>query len=168
MRSECHAFGLILTTIYSAHWKYKTLALSFALLMCYMLFCAVMCAIAASKQGDRAYSIMIFSIIITYGGISLFTHFTSTYIENTHDDISAVYFCSSILSFDPWHMLTSFLPYMLLSPTYVNILNVFAFCNLDDVRPDPSKPFLSSHMSAHRFLGGPNNRLTSRHLISAL
>ena len=34
---------------------------------------------------------------------------------------------------EPWHMFTSFLPYMLLSPTYVNILNVYAFCNLDDV-----------------------------------
>lgn len=45
-----------------------------------------------------------------------------------------VYFVSSILSFDPWHMFTSFIPYMLLSPTYVNMLNVYAFCNLDDVR----------------------------------
>lgn len=95
----------------AAPWKYKILALSFALLMCYMLFCAVMCAIAASNQGGGAYSIMLFSIIATYG----------------------VYFVSSILSFDPWHMLTSFIPYMLLSPTYVNILNVFAFCNLDDI-----------------------------------
>ena len=45
-----------------------------------------------------------------------------------------VYALSSLLAFDPWHMLTSFIPYMLLSPTYVNMLNVYAFCNLDDVR----------------------------------
>lgn len=31
----------------------------------------------------------------------------------------------------------SFGPYMLLSPTYVNILNVYAFSNLDDVS-DPA------------------------------
>ena len=40
---------------------------------------------------------------------------------------------ASILMFDPWHMLTSFIPYMLLTPTYVNILNVYAFCNTHDV-----------------------------------
>ncbi|GJE97749.1 glycosyltransferase family 2 protein [Phanerochaete sordida] len=95
----------------AAPWKYKTLALSFALLMGYMLYCAVMCAIAASRQGDGAYSVMLFSIIATYG----------------------VYLFASVLSFDPWHMFTSFVPYMLLSPTYINVLNVFAFCNLDDI-----------------------------------
>ena len=36
--------------------------------MCYLLFCAVMCAITASHQGDGAYSVMLFSIIATYGG----------------------------------------------------------------------------------------------------
>ena len=58
-----------------------------------------------------------------------------------------VYLFSSVLSFDPWHMLTSFIPYMLLSPTYVNILNVYAFCNLDDVRAfsvSPSPASLTS------------------------
>ena len=55
----------------SAPWKYKILALSFALLMAYLLFCAVMCAIAASGQGDGAFGIMLFSIIITYGGTRL-------------------------------------------------------------------------------------------------
>lgn len=44
-----------------------------------------------------------------------------------------VYFVSSLLTFDPWHMFTSFIPYMLLSPTYINVLNVYAFCNLDDI-----------------------------------
>ena len=35
--------------------------------------------------------------------------------------------------FDPWHMITSFGQYMLLTPTYTNILNVYAFCNTHDV-----------------------------------
>ena len=35
-----------------------------------------------------------------------------------------VYLFASILAFDPWHMLTSFLPYMLLSPSYINVLNM--------------------------------------------
>jgi len=40
---------------------------------------------------------------------------------------------ASIIMFDPWHMLTSFVQYMLLTPTYVNVLNVYAFCNTHDV-----------------------------------
>ena len=47
--------------------------------------------------------------------------------------VMLVYLFSSILCFDPWHMFTSFIPYMLLSPMYINILNVYAFWNLDDV-----------------------------------
>jgi chitin synthase len=34
---------------------------------------------------------------------------------------------------DPWHMFTSFAPYMLLAPSFTNVLNVYAFCNLHDV-----------------------------------
>ncbi|TCD70328.1 hypothetical protein EIP91_003957 [Steccherinum ochraceum] len=95
----------------TARWRFKIAAALLALLMAYMLFCAVMCAVAASKQGGYVYNIMMFSIIATYG----------------------VYFFSSILAFDPWHMITSFIPYLLLSPAYIIILNVYAFANLDDI-----------------------------------
>ena len=44
-----------------------------------------------------------------------------------------LYFTMSILFLDPWHMVTSFIQYMLLTPTYINILNVYAFCNTHDI-----------------------------------
>lgn len=44
-----------------------------------------------------------------------------------------VWFVASIIMFDPWHMLTSLVQYVLLTPTYVNVLNVYAFCNTHDV-----------------------------------
>jgi chitin synthase len=44
-----------------------------------------------------------------------------------------LYLVSSLLYFDPWHMLTSFVQYLLLLPSYVNILLIYAFCNLHDV-----------------------------------
>ncbi|TPX37514.1 chitin synthase [Synchytrium microbalum] len=44
-----------------------------------------------------------------------------------------VYFCSSFIFFEPWHMFTSFLPYLFLLPSYINVLMVYAFCNLHDV-----------------------------------
>lgn len=44
-----------------------------------------------------------------------------------------LYIVSSILFLDPWHLVTSFLQYLLLTPTYINILNVYAFCNTHDI-----------------------------------
>ena len=34
---------------------------------------------------------------------------------------------------DPWHMVSSFPQYLLLAPSFTNVLNVYAFCNLHDV-----------------------------------
>jgi chitin synthase len=45
-----------------------------------------------------------------------------------------LYFIISFLFFEPYHMFSSFGQYMLLVPFYVNILNVYAFCNIHDVR----------------------------------
>ncbi|CAJ0925374.1 8061_t:CDS:2 [Entrophospora sp. SA101] len=44
-----------------------------------------------------------------------------------------LYFISSILHGEPWHMFTCLLQYTLLIPFYVNILMVYAFCNTHDV-----------------------------------
>ncbi|KAG5645351.1 hypothetical protein DXG03_006413 [Asterophora parasitica] len=44
-----------------------------------------------------------------------------------------LYFISSFMHFEPWHMFTSFLQYMFLLPSYVNILMMYAMCNLHDV-----------------------------------
>ena len=44
-----------------------------------------------------------------------------------------IWLIASLLMFDPWHMLTSLVQYMLLSPTYTNVLNVYAFCNTHDI-----------------------------------
>ncbi|KAL5485273.1 hypothetical protein ACEPAI_7915 [Sanghuangporus weigelae] len=95
----------------AAPWKYKLSAIFFAIINIYAIVAACLCAVQASKQGGALYSAMLFSVIITYG----------------------VYAISSLLALDPWHMLTSFIPYMLLSPTYINILNIYAFSNLDDI-----------------------------------
>ena len=44
-----------------------------------------------------------------------------------------VYLVASILYLDPWHMVHSFLQYQLMATSYINILNVYAFCNWHDV-----------------------------------
>jgi chitin synthase len=44
-----------------------------------------------------------------------------------------MYFVASILFLDPWHMFTSLIPYIFMSPSYINVLNIYAFCNTHDV-----------------------------------
>ncbi|KAF9263445.1 class III chitin synthase [Marasmius fiardii PR-910] len=44
-----------------------------------------------------------------------------------------IYIIASFLYRDPWHMFSSFLQYLLLAPSFTNVLNVYAFCNLHDV-----------------------------------
>ncbi len=44
-----------------------------------------------------------------------------------------LWFVASFLFFDPWHMFTCMIQYLLLSPTYINVLNVYAFCNTHDI-----------------------------------
>lgn len=44
-----------------------------------------------------------------------------------------IWLIASLLMFDPWHMFTSLIQYMFLTPTFTNVLNVYAFCNTHDV-----------------------------------
>lgn len=46
----------------------------------------------------------------------------------------ALYLLASLLFLDPWHMITSSLQYILMTPSYINIFNTYAFCNTHDVR----------------------------------
>jgi len=39
----------------------------------------------------------------------------------------------TVIQRDPWHMFSSFLQYLCLAPSFTNVLNVYAFCNLHDV-----------------------------------
>jgi chitin synthase len=125
---------------------YTAAAVFFALLMGYMLFCSVWLTIKGIEAtiatlnadnehfgqnfndtvkaifGNRIFRDLIVSTASTYG----------------------LYLLSSLFFFDFLHMFTSFIQYLLLSPSYVNILylpssftsngsNVYAFCNTHDV-----------------------------------
>lgn len=93
-------------------WKYWAAVIIFALLTVYMMVAAVLCISKVVKrvEHDVIYAQMVVSLLATYG----------------------VYLISSLLACDPLHLVTSFLQYLLLAPTYINILNIYAFCNLHD------------------------------------
>jgi chitin synthase len=44
-----------------------------------------------------------------------------------------LYFVASLIFFEPWHMITSFIQYLLMAPSYIAVLNVYAFANVHDV-----------------------------------
>ncbi|TYJ52681.1 hypothetical protein B9479_006730 [Cryptococcus floricola] len=103
---------------------YTLSMIGFALITVYMLFAAIYLAVrgiqsieaegditASTIFGDKIFRNIVISLLATYG----------------------LYIISSLLALEPWHMLTSFLQYLLLAPSYVNVLNVYAFCNVHDV-----------------------------------
>src|SRR5208282_3197636 len=62
--------------------------------------------------------------------------FTNTVFSTLIVSMASTYllwFVVSFLFFDPWHMFTSFIQYLILTPTYINVLNVYAFCNTHDI-----------------------------------
>ncbi|KAF9425356.1 Chitin synthase, class 2 [Podila epigama] len=45
----------------------------------------------------------------------------------------AVYLLSAVLYGEPWHMIACFVQFLLLLPSYVSVLGVYAFCNMHEV-----------------------------------
>ncbi|KAJ3275492.1 Chitin synthase, class 2 [Terramyces sp. JEL0728] len=126
-------------------------------LMCIVI--TVVSSLGNRPQGSKfIYNMIIFlfalimAMMIYLGGFSVyqsvkkiqptqFQNFSTLLLQNAvFRDICistastlGLYIVASCLYFDPWHMITSFIQYMLFLPSFSNILNVYAFCNLHDV-----------------------------------
>ncbi|CEG78857.1 Putative Chitin synthase 1 [Rhizopus microsporus] len=104
--------------------------IGFACIMVYMLFCASWLIykgiqLAAERHQWTLDTTTNFQIAMNDPGLrNMLISLSSTY---------GIYFVSSCLHGQPFHMFTSFLPYLLLLPGYINILNIYAFCNTHDV-----------------------------------
>lgn len=103
---------------------------------------------------DRAKKMFLFGMIV-YGIIMVYTAFATIYLVATklfkdggrlqlgNDNFTNVivslmstiglYFIMSFLYLDPWHMFTSSAQYFALLPSYICMLQVYAFCNTHDV-----------------------------------
>lgn len=103
---------------------YIVIVIFFAILMAYMIFAAIFLAVHAIQQIHdlNSFSVSLFFENAQFRDLIVAT--ASTY---------ALYFLASFLYFEPWHMFTSFVQYILLSPSYINVLNIYAFCNIDDI-----------------------------------
>lgn len=109
--------------------SYLLIAVFYALTMAYMLVATILLSIKTvtgtikgekSKGEDTSFTDLLKQEYVRNLTISVL----ATY---------ALYTISSIIFLDPWHMITSFVQYLLLSPAYINILNVYAFCNVHDI-----------------------------------
>ncbi|KAG7194075.1 chitin synthase I [Scheffersomyces spartinae] len=103
---------------------YIVIVIFFAILMAYMIFAAIFMAVHSIQEIMKEGPITISLFFKNAAFRDLVVATVSTY---------ALYFIASFLYLEPWHMFTSFLQYILLSPSYVNVLNIYAFCNIDDI-----------------------------------
>lgn len=80
----------------------------------YALVCGLVFSFKTLKSGSESHSAFIdivISLLSTYG----------------------LYAFTSVLYLDPWHMVTSFAQYLLMLPSFICTLQIFAFCNTHDV-----------------------------------
>jgi len=105
---------------------YVTTMIVYAFLSLYLIFCSIFLSIKAFEgihvTGSGVGAIA--KSILTGPANVLLAALVATF---------GIYLFASFLYRDPWHMFTSFIPYMLLAPSFTNVLNVYAFCNLHDV-----------------------------------
>lgn len=105
---------------------YTVIAVCFAILMCYIMFATIFLAVHTvqdqlHEHKDNLTAIMVFT---DRKFRDLVVSLASTY---------TLYFAGAFMYGEPSFMFTSFIQYILLSPSYINILNIYSFCNIHDV-----------------------------------
>jgi chitin synthase len=126
-------FNVIILTFFFCRSKFLFMAclIGFSFIMCYMLFCSSWLIykgiqLAAEKYSWSFDTTTNFQIAMNDPGLrNMVLSLGSTF---------GIYFVASCLHKQPYHMITSFIPYLLLLPGFINILNIYAFCNTHDVR----------------------------------
>ncbi|KAL1924501.1 uncharacterized protein VTP21DRAFT_4155 [Calcarisporiella thermophila] len=109
-------------------YAYTMIMIFFAFIMGYMIFASiyitwvgVTVAVENAKGAGFTKALALLSNS-TFRDIVI--SFAATYL---------MYIVSSLLYLDAWHMITSFIQYMFMMPSYINVLNIYAFCNTHDV-----------------------------------
>ena len=92
--------------------------------MGYLLFASIFITVKSVQEQLKENAFTIGELFSNSIFFTLIVSLLSTYV---------LWFTASFLFFDPWHMFTCFIQYLLLTPTYINILNVYAFCNTHDI-----------------------------------
>ncbi|KDR77594.1 hypothetical protein GALMADRAFT_65539 [Galerina marginata CBS 339.88] len=106
-------------------WGYTAAMIGFSIVTVYMTVAAFLLAFKGITNLSHADG------PLTFGDI-----FTNPIFRNIVLSLLAtlgLYVIASLIFFEPWHMITSFIQYLLMAPSYINVLNVYAFANVHDV-----------------------------------
>lgn len=104
---------------------YVTIAVLFAVLMAYLLFGAVYLAVRTVHLVQDTVGAFNAGMLFTNQKLrDLVLSVLSTYL---------MYGMAAVIHGEPLFMVTSFFQYLLLLPLYVNMLNIYAFCNIHDI-----------------------------------
>ncbi|CAL1713774.1 unnamed protein product [Somion occarium] len=106
-------------------WGYTLAFIGFALITVYMTVAAFFLAFKGVQN-----------IINADGPLTPSSLFTNAIFRNIVISLLAtlgLYILASLVFFEPWHMITSFVQYLLMAPSYISVLNVYAFANVHDV-----------------------------------
>ncbi|KAG9239628.1 chitin synthase 1 [Amylocarpus encephaloides] len=103
---------------------YMAMVYFWAIIMMYLMFASIFITVKSIQKETADGQFAVSDIFKNKTFYTLIISLASTYL---------LWFVVSFLFFDPWHMFTSFIQYLLLTPTYINILNVYAFCNTHDI-----------------------------------
>ncbi|KAG8768582.1 Chitin synthase, class 1 [Ceratobasidium sp. 428] len=104
---------------------YTMAFIGFGLITVYMTFAAFFLAVKSIND-----------LTSQEGPLNFGSFFTNSIFRNVVISIAAtlgLYIVASLLFLEPWHMITSFIQYLLMAPSYINVLNVYAFANVHDV-----------------------------------
>ncbi|KAK9236065.1 chitin synthase-domain-containing protein [Lipomyces kononenkoae] len=108
---------------------YYIMVVFFAVLMVYLSFAVVWISVKAIQGVIDAKAQQGLSITVN----DFFTNSVLRGIVVSLGSTYVLYFLSSFMFFEFGHMFHSFIQYLLLSPSYINVLNVYAFCNIHDI-----------------------------------
>ena len=104
--------------------SYMAMVVFWSVLMVWLTFASVFITVKSiqAELAEKSFNVSTIFHNTTFFG--LIVSLGSTYV---------LWFVASILFLDPWHMFTCFLQYLVLTPTYINVLNIYAFCNTHDI-----------------------------------
>ncbi|KAK7455190.1 Chitin synthase 4 [Stygiomarasmius scandens] len=106
-------------------WAFTTAIIGFGFITIYMTVAAFLLAFKG-----------IDNLVEADNGLHVSNLFANSIFRNIVLSLLAtlgLYVIASLIFFEPWHMITSFIQYMLMAPSYISVLNVYAFANVHDV-----------------------------------
>jgi chitin synthase len=104
--------------------SYLAMVIFWSILMIWLTFASIFLTVKSIQAEIATKDFSINTIFNNSTFFGLIVSLASTYV---------LWFVASFLFFDPWHMFTCFIQYIVLTPTYINVLNIYAFCNTHDI-----------------------------------